>query len=74
MTVPISVQTNRLRILSNILVHPNSKIMYGNTVVNNASKVVAHMVGVDFTVKETRELLLAIYGHSNGKHLPKPVK
>ena len=61
------------RVWESILVQPNKRIMYGKPVVNNATKVIAHMIGADFTEKEKSDLLVAIYGRKRGKRLPNPI-
>ena len=53
-----------------ILVNPNQKIMFGKTPLSNASKVVAHMIGVNFSKREERKILRSIYGNKRGKKLP----
>lgn len=58
----------------NILVRPNGRIMFGKTVINNASMVIARMIGVNLSRGEMKELRSSIYGRRRGKSLPEPVR
>lgn len=57
-----------------ILVDPNGKIKFGKSVINNASKIVAHMIGANLDRDEAGDLLESIYGTRHGKRLPEQIR
>ena len=56
-----------------VLMNPTGRVMAGRTVMSNASKFIAYLLGAKFDAKEKKDLIENIYGKGSNKTLPKPV-